>query len=86
MAGSAERFVRQLYAELKDADTVAAQIWLLSGVFERAVFKVTAKGGAKAATAIAAAARDKGVAATRLATAPAEPQGAFAVVDVLAPP
>jgi hypothetical protein len=69
-----------------DADKVASQIYFLSGAFERAVFKVTAKGGAKAAIAIATAARDKGVATTRLATAAAEPQGAFAVVEVLTPP
>jgi hypothetical protein len=69
-----------------DADKVASQIAFLAAVFERGVFKVTAKGGDKAAKAIAGAARDKGVAATRLATAPGEPQGAFAVVEVLSPP
>jgi hypothetical protein len=69
-----------------DADRVAAQIAFLAAVFERGTFRITAKGGDKAARAIATAARDKGVAPARLATAPAEPQGAFAVVDVLSPP
>jgi hypothetical protein len=69
-----------------DADKVASQIAFLAGVFERGVFKITAKGGDKAAKAIAAAARDKGVSLHRLATAPGEPQGVFAVVDVLSPP
>jgi hypothetical protein len=69
-----------------DADKVATQIAFLASVFERGVFKVTAKGGDKAAKAIAAAAREKGVATARLSTAPAEPVGAFAVVEVLSPP
>src|SRR4029079_3537960 len=45
-----------------DAEKVATQIVFLSGVFERAVFRVAAKGGEKAARAIANLARDKGVA------------------------
>jgi hypothetical protein len=70
-----------------DANAVAAQIGFLSGVFERAVFKISAKGGDKAAKNIAAIARDKhDVAATRLATVAAEPQGAFAAVEILSPP
>ncbi|MBX3263107.1 MAG: hypothetical protein KF782_25760 [Labilithrix sp.] len=69
-----------------DAEKVASQIAFLGGVFERAVFQVTAKGGDKAARAIAAAAQDKGVAAARLSVAPGEPQGAFAVVEVLSLP
>jgi hypothetical protein len=69
-----------------DTDRVATQIQFAAGVFERAVFKITAKGGAKAAGSIASAARDKGVATTRLSTTAAEPQGAFAVVEILAPP
>ena len=54
--------------------------------FERAVFRVSAKGGEKAARSIALAARDKGVAAARLAVTAPEPQGAFAVVELLSPP
>ncbi len=69
-----------------DADKVASQIAFLATVFERGVFKITAKGGDKAAKAIATAARDKGVAASRLATASGEPLGAFAAVEVLSPP
>jgi hypothetical protein len=69
-----------------DADKVAAQIYFLSGVFERASFKVQAKGGDKAAKAIAAAARDKGVPAARLATVAGDPPGAVANVEILAPP
>ncbi|HSO37721.1 MAG TPA: hypothetical protein VLT33_34580, partial [Labilithrix sp.] len=70
-----------------DAATVIAQIGFLSGVFERAAFRVSAKGGDKAARAIAAAARDRfDLPASRLATAGGEPPGAFAVVEVLALP
>ncbi len=70
-----------------DVASVAAQIGFLAGVFDRAVFRVSAKGGEKAARTIAAAARDKNdVPASRLATAPGEPQGAFATVEILAPP
>ncbi|MFO0741930.1 MAG: hypothetical protein U0270_38895 [Labilithrix sp.] len=69
-----------------DADKVATQIHFLSGVFERAYFKVQAKGGEKAAKAIAAAARDKGVASSRLATTAGDPPGAVAAVELLAPP
>ena len=70
-----------------DAATVVAQIGFLAGVFERAAFRVTAKGGDKAARAMAAAARDRfDLPASRLATAAGEPAGAFAVVEVLALP
>lgn len=69
-----------------DAERVAAQIHFLSGVFEREAFRVMAKGGVKAATAIATAAREKGVSATRLAVIPGEPQGAIASVEILSPP
>lgn len=69
-----------------DADKVASQIAFLGAVFERAVFQITAKGGDKAAREIAAAAHAKGVAAARLSVAPGEPQGVFAVVDVLSLP
>lgn len=70
-----------------DANAVAAQIGFLSGVFERAVFRISAKGGDKAAKNIAGIARDKHeVPASRLATVAAEPQGAFAAVEILAPP
>lgn len=70
-----------------DANAVAAQIGFLSGVFERAVFRVSAKGGDKAAKNIAGIARDKyEVPSTRLATVAAEPQGAFAAVEILSPP
>jgi hypothetical protein len=70
-----------------NADSIAAQIAFLAGVFERASFRVTAKGGDKAAKAIAVLARDKnGVAQTRLATATGEPQGTPASVEVLALP
>jgi hypothetical protein len=68
-------------------EAVAAQIGFLAGVFERAAFRVTAKGGDKAARAIAAAARDKhDVPEKRLATAAGEPQGTPASVEVLALP
>jgi len=69
-----------------DNDKVASQIYFLSGVFPKGVFKVTAKGGAKAATALATATKDKGVPATRLGTNAAEPAGLFAAAEILAPP
>ena len=70
-----------------DANAVAAQIGFLSGVFERAVFRISAKGGDKAAKNIASMARDKyEVSSSRLATVAAEPQGAFAAVEILSPP
>jgi hypothetical protein len=70
-----------------DAAAVAAQIAFLAGVFEHAGFRVSAKGGEKAARAIAAQARDRfDVATTRLATAPGEPAGAFASVEIVSLP
>jgi hypothetical protein len=70
-----------------DAAAVAAQIGFLAGVFEHAAFRVTAKGGDKAARAIAAQARDKfDVPASRLATAAGEPAGAFASVEIVSLP
>lgn len=70
-----------------DAAAVVAQIGFLAGVFERAAFRVSAKGGDKAARAIAAAARDKfDLPPSRLATAGGEPAGAFAIVEVIALP
>jgi hypothetical protein len=70
-----------------DATAVAAQIGFLAGVFERAVFRISAKGGDKAAKNIAGIARDKyAVPASRLATVATEPLGALAAVEILAPP
>ena len=63
------------------------QIGFLSAVFEKAAFRVSAKGGEKAARAIATAARDAhALPATRLATTTAEPAGAFATVEILSLP
>jgi hypothetical protein len=69
-----------------DTEGVVQQMQLLAGVFERASFRVSAKGGAKAATAIATAASEKGIAASRIATTATEPAGVFAEVLVLSPP
>ncbi|MDB4938539.1 MAG: hypothetical protein JWP87_5511 [Labilithrix sp.] len=70
-----------------DAATVAAQIGFLAGVFEHAAFRVSAKGGEKAARAIAAQARDRfDIAPARLATAAGEPAGAFATVEIVSLP
>jgi hypothetical protein len=70
-----------------DAASVAAQIGFLAGVFEHAAFRVTAKGGEKAARAIAAQARDRfDLAPSRLTTAAGEPAGAFAAVEILSLP
>jgi hypothetical protein len=69
------------------AETVANQIAFLAGVFDRAAFRVSAKGGEKAARAIATEASDKhAIARTRLATANAEPAGTLASVEILALP
>jgi hypothetical protein len=69
------------------AESVAKQIAFLAGVFDHAAFRVAAKGGDKAARAIAAAASEQhGVPRAHLATSPAEPAGAFATVEVLALP
>ena len=70
-----------------DAASVAAQIGFLAGVFEHAAFRVTAKGGEKAARAIAAQARDRfDLAPSRLTTAAGEPAGAFAAVEIVSLP
>lgn len=69
-----------------DAAEIAAQIAFLSGVFERALFEIRAKGGERSARAIASAALAKGVAGARLVTSPDEPRGASAVVVLLSPP
>ncbi len=70
-----------------DVASVVSQIGFLSGVFERAAFRVSAKGGDKAARAIAMAAREKfALPASRIAIVAAEPAGAFAVVEVVALP
>lgn len=70
-----------------DGASVAAQLGFLAGVFDRAVFRVTAKGGDKAARAIVDVAVEKhGVPANRVGTAGAEPQGAFAAIEILSPP
>jgi hypothetical protein len=69
-----------------DAAEVASELSFLAAVFDRAVFKISAKGGDKTAKAIANDVRDRGVAQKRLVTSAAEPQGAFAVVDVLSSP
>ncbi len=66
--------------------SVAQQIAFLSGVFERASFRITAKGGEKAARALATEA-SKSVPRTRLATAAGEPPtGVFASVEILGLP
>lgn len=70
-----------------DNASVVSQIGFLSAVFERAAFRVSAKGGEKSARAIATMARDKySLPATRLATVTAEPAGAFATVEILSLP
>jgi hypothetical protein len=70
-----------------DAASVAAQIGFLAGVFEHAAFRVTAKGGDKAARAIATQARDRfDLAPSRLTTAAGEPAGAFAAVEIVSLP
>lgn len=70
-----------------DAASVAAQIGFLAGVFEHAAFRVTAKGGEKAARIIASQARDRfDIASTRLTTAAGEPAGAFAAVEIISLP
>jgi hypothetical protein len=70
-----------------DAASVAAQIGFLAAIFEHAAFRVTAKGGEKAARVIANAARERfDLPAARLATGTGEPAGAFAAVEILALP
>jgi hypothetical protein len=86
-AGSTPLLVYRAVDAQSDAATVAAQIGLLAGVFEHAAFRVSAKGGDKAARAIAAQARDKyDLPASRLATSAGEPAGAFASVEIVSLP
>jgi hypothetical protein len=86
-AGSTPLVVYRAVDPASDAASVAAQIGFLAGVFEHAAFRVTAKGGEKAARAIAAQARARfDLPASRLATAAGEPQGAFAAVEVVSLP
>jgi hypothetical protein len=68
-----------------DLEKAAAQIAFLAGVFDRAGFKITAKGGDKAARALATAAHARGVPLGRLAVAGTEP-GIFANVEIVSPP
>ena len=70
-----------------DAAAVAAQIGFLAGVFEHAAFRISAKGGDKAARTIAALARDRfDIPSSRLSTVTAEPPGAFANVELVSLP
>jgi len=86
-AGATPLVVVRVTDASADAASVAAQIGFLAGVFERAAFRVSAKGGDKAARAIAASARDRfDLPSSRLATVATEPQGAFASVEILALP
>ncbi|MBX3185656.1 MAG: hypothetical protein KF819_01520 [Labilithrix sp.] len=86
-AGAAPLLVYRAVDVGADAASVAAQIGFLASVFPRAAFRVSAKGGEKAARAIATAAKEKfDLPASRLATVAAEPAGAFASVEILALP
>jgi hypothetical protein len=67
-----------------DPEKVAGRVAFLAGVFDHAAFRIAAKGGEKAARPIAAAAHDKGVPASRLGVATADP-GIFASIEVVAP-
>jgi hypothetical protein len=70
-----------------DAASVTAQIGFLASVFERAAFRVSAKGGEKVAKTIALNARDAFTLPTsRLAVATSEPAGAFATVEIFSLP
>jgi len=86
-AGTTPLLVYRATDPASDAASVAAQIGFLAGVFEHAAFRVSAKGGEKAARVIAASARDGfNLPANRLATAPGEPAGAFASVELVSLP
>jgi hypothetical protein len=86
-AGTTPLLVYRAVEAQSDAASVAAQIGFLAGVFEHAAFRVTAKGGEKAARAIATQARDRfELSPTRLTTGPGEPAGAFAAVEVVSLP
>lgn len=86
-AGATTLVVYRAVDPSADSASVAAQIGFLSAVFEKAAFRVSAKGGEKAARAIATQARDRfSLPANRLATVTAEPTGAFATVEVVSLP
>jgi hypothetical protein len=68
-----------------DAAEVARTVSFLAAVFPRAALRVSAKGGAKAARAIAEDAARLG-AGQRISVSATEPAGAFAAVEVLSPP
>ena len=87
-AGSTPLLVYRAIGAEADAAAVATQIGFLAGVFERAAFRVSAKGGEKAARAIAAQARDRfSLPPSRLGTVGGEPAGgAFATVEVVSLP
>jgi hypothetical protein len=87
-AGSTPLLVYRAVGADADAAAVVNQIGFLSGVFERAAFRVTAKGGEKAAKALAAQARDKlGLPSSRVVSAGGEPAGgAFATVEIVSLP
>lgn len=66
---------------------VAREIGLLGEMFERASFRIAARGGEKAARGIAAAAQTTyALPAARLSVSKGEPAGLFAATDVLALP
>lgn len=66
---------------------VAREIGFLGAIFERAVLRIAAKGGEKAARGIAATAQSTyGVSAARLSVTKLEPVGLFTATDVLALP
>lgn len=87
-AGSVPLLVYRAVDAGADASAVTTQIGFLSGVFDRAAFRITAKGGDKAAKAIAASVREKyDLPSSRVTTANGEPAGgAFASVEVISLP
>jgi hypothetical protein len=69
------------------SDGILTELQLLSGVFGRAVFRVSAKGGEKAALAVATTAMAaRKVDGARLAAARSEPKDAFVSIEILLPP
>jgi hypothetical protein len=68
-----------------DGAEVARTVSFLAAAFPRAALRVSAKGGAKAARAIAEDAARFGASA-RISVSATEPAGAFAAVEVLSPP
>ncbi len=86
-AGSTVLLVYRVVDAAADNASVVSQIGFLSGVFEKAAFRVTAKGGEKSARSIATAARDRfSLPSARLATTTVEPTGAFATIEIVALP